>query len=132
MKQQGWLLDTHSLLWMLYGDKRLSKKAAAIIEGDDPVYYSTVSFWEIALKRSTAGFDFQIEDEWDELLPQALELSGVLTIDLSAPACRAMENLPLHHRDPFDRLMIAQAMCRNLGVLGKDFQWDAYGIRRVW
>lgn len=132
MKNEGWLLDTHTLLWMLYGDKRLSKKAATIINNDDPIYFSTVSFWEIALKRSTAGFDFTIEEQWDELLPSALESAGVLTIDLCASDCRAMETLPLHHRDPFDRLMIAQAMRRKLGVLSRDSQWDAYGIRREW
>lgn len=132
MKNEGWLLDTHALLWMLYGDKRLSQKAATIINSDDPIYFSTVSFWEIALKRSTAGFDFEIEDQWDVVLPQALEAAGVLAIDLSAPDCRVMEALPLRHRDPFDRLMIAQAIRRKLGVLGTDAQWDAYGIKREW
>jgi PIN domain nuclease of toxin-antitoxin system len=128
----GWLLDTHALLWMLYGDKRLTAKAARLIRGRDPLYYSTVSFWEIALKRSAKGFDFSIDEDWDTLLPEALRSGGLLAIDLEAPDCRMMETLADHHRDPFDRLMIAQALRRNLGVIGKDSQWDAYGIRRSW
>lgn len=52
----GWLLDTHALLWMLHGDKSLSKKAAQAIDGKLPLYHSTASFWEIAIKLSGKGF----------------------------------------------------------------------------
>ncbi len=67
----GWLLDTHAVLWMLYGDKRLSKKARKHIDGPLPLFYSTASFSEIALKRAGTGFDFEIEDNW-ALLSQTI------------------------------------------------------------
>ncbi len=79
---RGWLLDTHALLWMLYGDKRLKASTRRMIDGDLPLYYSSVSFWEIGLKRSTKGFDFEIEDDWDILFPRKLHRLDVLRIDL--------------------------------------------------
>jgi PIN domain nuclease of toxin-antitoxin system len=132
MRTAGWLLDTHALLWMLYGDRRLSRNAKRIIQGSQSLYYSTVSFWEIALKRVRSGFDFQIEDDWDVLIPEGLREAGILAIGMEASDCRFMEGLPLHHRDPFDRLMISQALRRRIGVLSRDDQWDAYGVERVW
>jgi PIN domain nuclease of toxin-antitoxin system len=128
----GWLLDTHALLWMLYGDKRLSRSARRLIEGELPLFYSTVSFWEIALKRSARGFDFEIEGDWDILLPRELKKSGVLKMDLEAGDCRKMEDLPLHHRDPFDRMLIAQALRRRLGVISRDELFDGYPVLRAW
>jgi PIN domain nuclease of toxin-antitoxin system len=132
MRMTGWLLDTHAMLWMLYGDRRLSREARRIIQGSQALYYSTVSFWEIALKRVRNGFDFQIEDDWDVLIPEGLREAGTLEIGLEASDCRFMEDLPLHHRDPFDRLMISQALRRQIGVLSRDDQWDPYGLKRVW
>ena len=128
----GWLLDTHALLWMLYGDKRLSQKARKHIDGHIPLLYSTVSFWEIALKRAGSGFDFEIEDNWDVLLPEALKQAEILRLDLEASDCRKMEELPIHHRDPFDRMLIAQAQRRKMGIISKDKILDAYGIIRIW
>jgi PIN domain nuclease of toxin-antitoxin system len=132
MRTAGWLLDTHAMLWMLYGDRRLSRNARRIMEGSGSLYYSTVSFWEIALKRVRSGFDFEIEDDWDVLIPEGLREAGTLAIGVEASDCRFMEELPLHHRDPFDRLMISQALRRRIGVLSRDDQWDAYGMERVW
>lgn len=131
-KPAGWLLDTHALLWMLYGDKRLSQKARKHIDGPIPLFYSTVSFWEIALKRAGSGFDFEIEDNWDALLPDALKKADVLRLDLEASDCRKMEELPLHHRDPFDRMLIAQAQRRKMGLISRDKILDAYGLTRAW
>jgi PIN domain nuclease of toxin-antitoxin system len=128
----GWLLDTHAMLWMLYEDKRLRKSARDRIDGELPIYYSAASFWEIALKRSNRDFDFSIEDDWDILLPRALQKAEVIRLDLDASDCRRMEDLPLHHRDPFDRILIAQALVRRIGIISKDEQLDPYPILRVW
>lgn len=120
------------MLWALYNDKRLTAKARRLISGDLPVYYSAVSFWEIGLKRCGRGFDFEIEDDWDILLPRALKQSDILRIDLEASDCRRMEDLPLHHRDPFDRMLVAQAMQRRFGIISRDRILDAYDILRGW
>lgn len=129
---RGWLLDTHALLWMLYGDRRLKSSARRIIDGDLPIHYSTASFWEITLKRSAKGFDFEIEDDWDILLPRELERLGVVRIDLEPTDCRAMEALELHHRDLFDRLLIAQAIQRRIGIITKDPSFDPYPVASAW
>ncbi|MEY5062710.1 MAG: hypothetical protein RLZZ112_674 [Verrucomicrobiota bacterium] len=120
------------MLWMLYDDRRLPASARRLMDGDLPVYYSTVSFWEIALKRSGKGFDFEIEDDWDILLPRALQKSDVLRLDLEAPDCRRLEILPGHHRDPFDRMLVAQAIGRRFGILSRDSILDRYPILRAW
>lgn len=128
----AWLLDTHAMLWMLYDDKRLPASARRLINGELPVYYSTVSFWEIALKRGGKGFDFAIEDDWDILLPRALKQSDVLRLDLEAFDCRRMERLPLYHRDPFNRMLVAQAVQRRFGIISRDTVLDRYDILRGW
>lgn len=129
---RAWLLDTHAMLWMLYADRRLSTKARHHIDGQLPLYYSTVSFWEIALKRESKGFDFEVEDDWDIVIPRALGEAGVLRLDLEATDCRRMETLPLHHRDPFDRMLAAQASGRRFGIVSRDPCFDAYGLPRGW
>ncbi len=129
---RAWLLDTHALLWMLYADRRLSATAKRQIDGALPVYYSTVSFWEIALKRGGKGFDFEIEDGWDIVIPRALDEAGVVRLDLEATDCRRMEDLTLHHRDPFDRMLAAQALQRHFGIVSRDACFDAYGVTRGW
>ena len=129
---RAWLLDTHALLWMLYGDRRLSAAARRHIDGHLPLYYSVVSFWEIGLKRRASGFDFEIENDWDIVVPRALGEDGVLRLDIEAGDCRRMEDLPLHHRNPFDRLLAAQALQRRYGIISRDACFDAYRVPRVW
>jgi len=128
----GWLLDTHALLWMLYGDSRLTKPAREAMDGDLPLAYSTVSFWEIALKRGGKGFDFFIEEDWDIVLPRELHRIGVIRWDLEPSDCRAVESLPTHHNDPFDRMLIAQALLRRFGILTRDAAFQDYPILPLW
>jgi len=117
---------------MVYGDKRLSQPARKVMNGDLPLAHSTVSFWEIALKRSGKGFDFFIEDDWADLLPDELRRIGVLRVDLEPGDCRRMESLPGHHNDPFDRMLISQALQRRYGILTKDEAFKAYPAVTVW
>jgi PIN domain nuclease of toxin-antitoxin system len=129
---EGWLLDTHALLWMLHGDKRLSKKAAKAIDGRLPLYHSSASFWEIAIKLSGKGFDFAVDDDWHRIYPEELERIAVPLLSPSVDDFRLLQDLPKHHGDPFDRILICQAKRRRLGIISADEAWDAYGIVRVW
>jgi len=129
---RAWLLDTHALLWTLYADRRLSVAAKRYIDGELPVYYSAVSFWEISLKRGGKGFDFEIEDDWDIVVPRALDEAGIVRLDLEATDCRRMEDLPLHHRDPFDRMLAAQALQRRFGIVSRNTCFDDYSVARGW
>ncbi len=129
---KGWLLDTHALIWSLYRDSRLSTLAADLIDGDLPIYSSTVSFWEIALKRAGSGFDVEIDDEWHIFIPREIRRLNILQLETEAGDCRAMETFPEHHQDPFDRMLVAQAMSRGLGLLSRDVVLDDYGVTRAW
>lgn len=73
-----------------------------------------------------------IEDDRDIILPRALKQSGVLRLDLEASDCRRMEDLPLHHSDPFDRMLVAQAMQHRSGIISRDPLVDRHDIFRGW
>lgn len=128
----GWLLDTHALLWMLHGDKRLSKPAAQAIDGKLPLYHSSASFWEIAIKLSGKGFDFEITDDWNQIYPDELKRIGVPLLSPNIDDCRLLQELPKHHGDPFDRMLVCQAKRLGLGIISVDKIIDSYQVRRVW
>ena len=116
------LLDTHVLLWWLGADPALSETASALIR--DPanvVFLSAVSHWEIGLKQSLgklrlpAAFEEKLAEESFENLP------------LTASQARRVAQLPWHHRDPFDRMLVAQALTENLTLLTADAAVAAYG-----
>jgi PIN domain nuclease of toxin-antitoxin system len=124
----GWLLDTHSLLWMLHGDKRLSKKAVHAIDGKLPLYHSSVSFWEIAIKLSNKGFS----NDWNQIYPDELKRIGVPLLTPTIDDGRIIQELPKHHGDPFDRMLVAQARRLGLGIISMDEIIDSYQVSRVW
>lgn len=128
----GWLLDTHALLWMLHGDKRLSKSAAKTIDGELPLYHSSASFWEISIKLSGKGFDFEIDPDWNRTFPEELKRIGVPLLSPSIDDCRLLQELPKHHADPFDRMLVCQAKRMGLGMISADKVMDSYEVRRVW
>ena len=129
---KGWLLDTHALLWMLHGDKRLSKKAAQAIDGRLPLYHSSVSFWEIAIKLSGKGFDFELTDDWNRIYPDELKRIGIPLLAPTIDDCRLLQELPKHHGDPFDRMLVCQAERLGLGIISMDEIIDSYQVTRVW
>jgi PIN domain nuclease of toxin-antitoxin system len=128
----GWLLDTHALLWMLHGDRRLSKKAIEAIDGALPVFHSSVSFWEIAIKLSNSGFDFEVDDDWNQIYPKELERIGVGIIVPDIDDARLIQDLPKHHGDPFDRMLVCQAKRHKLGIISVDQVLDSYEVKRIW
>lgn len=128
----GWLLDTHALLWMMHGDKRLSKNAAQAIDGRLPVYHSSASFWEITIKLSGKGFDFEIDDDWNRIYPDELKRIGVPLLVPNIDDCRLLQTLPKHHGDPFDRMLVCQAQRLGLGIISADEIIDSYEVPRVW
>ena len=124
------LLATHSFLWFVGGDPRLSVLARReITDVSNERYLSIASAWEIAIKtnlqklRFSAPFPIfmnQIGQNAIDLLPVTLEQLNVVA------------NLPLHHRDPFDRLLIAQALTEGLPIVSADSMFDSYPITRLW
>jgi PIN domain nuclease of toxin-antitoxin system len=125
------LLDTHSLLWFLDGDKRLSERARIMIEdGQNDVLASIAGLWEAAIKHSLGKLDLGLP--FEELIPDQLEANSIAVLGVEVPHIVRLIKLPLHHRDPFDRIMIAQSLVEDLPVIGMDTAFDLYGVKRLW
>ncbi|MBA3602874.1 MAG: type II toxin-antitoxin system VapC family toxin [Parachlamydiaceae bacterium] len=111
------LLDTHIFLWCILDDAKLSKKAKAMIIDADERYVSSASIWEIVIKKSLGKLDYG--NEIGELAKTIVD-SGFLELSITAKHAEAVLRLAPIHRDPFDRLLIAQAMCEPLIFLTAD------------
>ena len=126
------LLDTHAILWSLADDRRLSKRARQLYEGTDKLFFSLVSLWEIGIKLGLQRRDFMLDANWWRDVPQTLVSQGAKRLEVEPEHCRTVADLPLHHRDPFDRMLVAQAISSKCAILSIDRQFDAYEIERVW
>ena len=125
------IVDTHALLWFPEGDHRLSARARDLIEdGKDEMLVSIASLWEIAVKHSLGKLD--LARPFDEVIPSQLEVNGFTNLPLTIPHVAKVATLPFHHRDPFDRVLIAQALVEELSILGGDVAFDSYGVDRIW
>lgn len=125
------LLDTHSLLWFIDGSARLSPTARMLIEdADNQPFLSMASLWEIAIKLSIGKLS--LGQPFDMLIPEQMRLNGIELLQIEMAHVMAVAKLPFHHRDPFDRLLIAQAMVEQIPIVSGDPASDAYGIKRLW
>lgn len=124
------LLDTHTFLWYIEGSSSLSHQAREVIESPKhDLYLSIVSLWEIAIKLGLGKL--QLQNPFHELQEVAEQLNiKILLISFADTECYL--GLPLHHRDPFDRMLIAQAINYSLVLVSQDTAFDAYSIQRVW
>lgn len=125
------LLDSHSFLWFITGDDRLSDRAKNLITDlSNPVLISVASLWEISIK--TGLGKLELSRPFEEFIPEQRALNEIdqLPIELAHLAKRI--DLPLHHRDPFDRLIIAQAMVEGLPIISRDAEFQSYSIEIIW
>ena len=121
------LVDTHALLWWLTDDPALPTTAREAISdpGNEPLV-STVIVWEIAIKRSLGKIDAPDD------LPDRISDEGFAWLPISAEHAWHVRGLPMHHRDPFDRLLVAQALVEGLTVISRDDFLDRYGVEVRW
>lgn len=125
------LLDTHTFLWFIAGDVRLSNKARTLIEDMDNVrLLSTASLWEIAIKTSIGKLDLGLP--FGTLIPQQLDGNLIDLLDITVDHAALVATLPFHHKDPFDRMVIAQALAEELPIVSVDPILDTYSITRLW
>lgn len=118
------LLDTHVLLWAVLNDPRLTTaQAEAIFQGE--VYLSSASVWEIGIKRAIGKLDVP-----DDLFEIAVD-AGCRPLPISWTHAEAAAVLPLHHSDPFDRLLIAQARCEGLPLASSDTKLGVYDVELI-
>jgi PIN domain nuclease of toxin-antitoxin system len=116
------LLDTHIVLWQLQGGRKLGRLADGALDGAAELLFSVVSFAEIGVKAAVGKLEVP-DDLHDHILR-----SGLRVLGLDAQHGLAVASLPMHHRDPFDRLLIAQARCEGLTVLTADARFAAYDV----
>jgi PIN domain nuclease of toxin-antitoxin system len=125
---RGLLVDTNVIVWLLLGNRsRVSEAARVALEDErNRVVVSAATVWEIAVKRSVGKLT--IEDGWS----RALARLGFDALPVTSIHADEVEHLPWHHRDPFDRLLVAQAKTEGLELVSADARLAAYGVGLVW
>ncbi|GMV61057.1 MAG: hypothetical protein AMXMBFR74_02260 [Parvibaculum sp.] len=125
------LLDTHTFIWWMTNDRALPASAREIIgREDNDVFLSAATAWEMAIKHKigklpvVAGF---IAD-----VPGAMEAEGFVELPVSVVHGQMAGALDGHHKDPFDRMLIAQALCEELTLVSNETRFDTYGVTRLW
>lgn len=123
-----------AVLWMAFLPGRLSRKASAVLaDPEQPLIYSVVSLWEIGLKLSRGGYgEFVLPGDWEVQLSEKLAEQGISSLGIHPAHCRLIQDLPFHHKDPFDRMLIAQALVEGLTVVSSDERFDLYEVTRLW
>lgn len=125
------LLDTHAFLWWVADDARLPRRARrAIADGSNEVLFSAVSAWEIVLKAALGRLE--LPDPPDRFLPAQIEANAFSVLPLHLAHALAVHGLPRHHRDPFDRLLVAQAVAERMPLISGDRRLGRYRVRLVW
>jgi PIN domain nuclease of toxin-antitoxin system len=125
------LLDTQAFVWFGLGDARLSAPALAAI--NDPAnekFVSPASYWEIAIKINLGKF--ALNDSYDAFMQRTIAGNGFRILAIDWQHTSLLTSLPLHHRDPFDRLLVAQSLTENMPLISSDARLDQYGIQRIW
>jgi len=117
------LLDTHVLLWALARDKRLKRETLHLLQGrQHEIFVSAVSFWEIVVKHSLGKVDLALDR-----LELAVKETGLHLLDITSRHALGLAQLPLHHKDPFDRMLISQCMVESLLLITADKALEVYG-----
>ncbi len=125
------LLDTHVLLWWLTDSDRLTRRAREVIAArETELYWSAASSWELAIK--TALGRLELPGPPRSVIPKVIRDQALRPLEVTHAHALAVAELPWHHRDPFDRLLVAQAGLENLGVLTADPVFAEYGAQVVW
>jgi PIN domain nuclease of toxin-antitoxin system len=121
------LLDTHAALWWLSGDERFGEQAAHhLTDEKNQVLLSAAVVWEVAIKRSLGRLDAP-----EDLAPALLD-AGVQALAVTVDHAAAVEHLPWHHRDPFDRMLVAQASIEGAAIVSRDASLRPYGVALIW
>ena len=126
-----YLLDPHSFLWFITGDSRLSQTARVLIENrTHSIFVSVACLWEIAIKSSLGKLT--LTQPYEILIPDQLSRNEIALLPITVNHLSCLSLLPYHHRDPFDRLIIAQSQMEALPVITRDTLFDQYDITVLW
>ena len=125
------LLDTHSFLWFVTNDPQLSGNALALVaEPTNEILLSPASYWEIAIKISLGKYP--LTAPFETFFQEGIEGSGMAILPIDVRHAAVLSSLPMHHKDPFDRMIIAQAIAEQIAIVSADSAFDAYEAQRLW
>ena len=125
------LLDTHAFLWLVTGDDRLSETARkTFLNQENILFFSAASYWEICIKMSLGKIS--LKTGWFQTIQNEMEINAIQWLPIEMTHCAKVIKLPFHHRDPFDRMLVAQAITEKMQLLSRDSRLSAYSIKRIW
>jgi PIN domain nuclease of toxin-antitoxin system len=125
------LLDTHAFLWWVEGAPALGRRARAeVANPDNEVFFSIASCWELAIKLSLGKL--RLTQSLERFIPEQLTRNGFVLVGVEFRHVAGVADLPFHHRDPFDRLLVAQALLEELAIVSADRIFRKYGVTVVW
>ena len=131
ISKSSYLLDTHAFLWAVTDDPKLSERAARIFANrENRLLLSVASLWEIVTKVQVGRL--RLPEPIEQYLQEHLSRTGVETLGIEASHIWQLSNLPRHHRDPFDRIIVAQGKVERLPILSRDPWIGRYPVRTVW
>jgi len=127
----NYLLDTHTFLWFIAGNPNLSEKAKEIIEvPENRRFLSIASVWEISIKTSLKKLEINLP--LNEFLSEQFSINSIELLDMNYEHVTNVVNLPFFHNDPFDRILISQAIIEKIPIISCDIVFDKYPISRIW
>jgi len=125
------LLDTHTFLWWLDDDRQLSAAArSALASGRNECFLSLASCWEMAVKSSLGKL--RLAKPIERFIPEELRNNDFQLLSIDFRHVAKVEVLPFHHRDPFDRLLVAQSLTEKMAIVSADAVLSDYGVKRIW
>ena len=124
------LLDTHIFLWLISGDKRLrSSTKNVFLDPENRLYFSAASMWEISIKISLGKL--VLSDGWQSTIQRELRDNSINWLPIEMKHCLGLVDLPFHHRDPFNRMLISQAKTEQMSILSGDNVLSAYEVQVI-
>jgi PIN domain nuclease of toxin-antitoxin system len=125
------LIDTHTLLWFALGDSRLTQTARSLIaDPANTILVSPASYWEIAIKISTGRY--ALNEPYEDFMRRAIDGNQMDILPIEPRHTAGLLSMPYHHKDPFDRLLTAQAIVEGISIVSADPSFDAYSVHRIW
>jgi PIN domain nuclease of toxin-antitoxin system len=125
------LLDTHAWLWFVLGDSRLSAGARVhVLDAANVKFVSPASYWEVSIKINLGKY--ALNAPYPQFMRRAITGSGFRFLHISPRHTEKVSTLPFYHRDPFDRLLIAQALVERMTIVTNDAEFASYGVPVIW
>ncbi|HUG16770.1 MAG TPA: type II toxin-antitoxin system VapC family toxin [Thermomicrobiales bacterium] len=125
------LIDTHGLIWFLEDNSRMSRRALEVAEDQDThLFVSLASLWEMAIKVRLGKLN--LVGDYHAFVLEQLTRNDIEVLGISLEHVIQTASLPLFHRDPFDRLLVAQAIVENMPIISADMSLEAYPVTRIW